>query len=112
MRITLSVPGRPPVRTDPGRCADRNSPNAHELAAAAEQLVDVTPEAFPVHDALGVTVVFGMLPPQPTGYDTVTAIEEVLVDVGVIADESQPMWERQLIDPALGDSYTVILQPV
>ena len=111
MKITLAVPGPPPLRTNPGRCADRFSPNAGPLARAGRDLVERSPDRFPIQGGLGVTVVFGVRPPVIEGYDVVTAIEEVLVDVGVLADERQPHWERPIVDRAFGDSYLVAIEP-
>ncbi len=44
------------------------------------------------------------------GYDVTTAIEEVLVDVGVIADERLVKWERVRVDSTTGDSYSVTIE--
>jgi hypothetical protein len=110
MRLLFAVPGEPPLRADPGRCADRGSPNAGPLAEAGLAAVERDPLAFPLKVPLGVAVTFGSSPQEFNGYDAITAIEEILVDVGVIGDERLVDWEREIVDPSLGDSYTVVIE--
>jgi hypothetical protein len=109
MLLSFSIPGAPPVRRDPGQCADRRSPNAGLLAEAGLAAVARDPRAFPLTVPLGVTVTFGSPPPELNGYGVTTAIEEVLVDVGVILDERLVDWERESVDPSLRGSYTVVI---
>jgi hypothetical protein len=59
---------------------------------------------------VGVTVRYAAEPPLLEGYDTTTAIEEVLVDVGVLQDERQVDWERPIIDPSLVDGFEVTVE--
>ena len=107
MSFTLHVAGQPPLRTHPSRCADRRSPNAAALADAGLDLVRSHPERFPLNSPLRVAVTHGSSPPDPEGYDVTTAIEEVLVDVGMIADERLVEEEAVRIDPRIGDAFTV-----
>jgi hypothetical protein len=69
------------------------------------------PGAFPMRERLGITVVFGKTKPQPEGYDAIDPIIEVLVDAGLIEDERQGSWQRELRAPHAGESYTVIIEP-
>ncbi|MGH2653494.1 MAG: hypothetical protein ACRDHV_03990 [Actinomycetota bacterium] len=110
MVVTLSISGVPPDRTHPGRCADLDSPNAGPLARAAQEFMTQAPEAFPLRDSFGITVVFGKTKPAFEGYGGIDPIIEVLVDVGMIADERLEDWERELQDPDAGETYTVTLQ--
>ena len=112
MFLTLSVDGPPPLRRDPGVCADRTSPNAGPLAEAAERLIRDAPEAFPLRYYFGITVEFGeTVPTHIQGYGDVDPIVEVLVDVGMIEDERLSVWERQRQNPSAGDRYTVTIEP-
>jgi hypothetical protein len=110
MRLSFAIPGAPPVRGDPATCADRDSPNAGPLAEAGLAAVARDPNAFPLRVPIGITVKYGSSPPELKGYDVTTAIEEVLVDVGVILDERLVTWERETVDPSLQDSYTVVIE--
>lgn len=74
------------------------------------ELVASRPDAFPLEGHLFVGVIFGMTPPEVEGYDVITAIEEVLVDVGLFADERQVSQESHTVDRSIGDSYTVTLE--
>lgn len=111
MRVRLSINGPPPDRTHPGRSADRDSPNAGPLARAAEEFIAQAPEAFPVRDPFGITVVFGKTKPGFEGYGSIDPITEVLADVGMIEDERLGDWERELQDPDAGEKYTVTIEP-
>jgi hypothetical protein len=68
-----------------------------------------TPDRFPILDRIGITVVFGTAEPVLEGYDATTAILEVLVDVGMIADERLVEWGRTRADQ--GPSVPVTCQP-
>ena len=111
MRVNFSVNGPPPDRTDPGRCADRGSPNAEPLARAAEAIVGNDPDAFPMRKPFGITVVFGATRPDLEGYGPIDPIIEILVDAGMIADERLVEWERERRDPNAGERYTVTVEP-
>jgi hypothetical protein len=69
------------------------------------------PEAFPLRDPFGITVVFGKTKPEFEGYGAIDPIIEVLVDVGMIADERLEDWVRERQDPDAGETYTVTLEP-
>ncbi|MGH2655887.1 MAG: hypothetical protein ACRDIZ_04190 [Actinomycetota bacterium] len=102
MVVTLSIGGVPPDRTHPGRCADLDSPNAGPLAKVAQEFMARAPDAFPLRDPFGITVVFGNTKPAFEGYGAIDPIIEVLVDAGMIADERLEDWERELQDPMQG----------
>lgn len=112
MRIELRIDGEPPVRADPGRCADRHSPNAAPLADAGQRLVGQNPTRFPLTEAFGITLRLGSTVPatDDDGYSVDSPIVEVLVDVGVIADERLEDWMRCSQDPAWND-YEVTIEP-
>lgn len=57
------------------------------LASAAEEFISQAPEAFPLRDPFGITVVFGKTKPAFEGYGSISPIVEVLADVGMIEDE-------------------------
>ena len=111
VHLTFAVDGAPPLRRDPGRCADRASPNAGPLAEAAEQLIRQAPEVFPLRNFFGITVVFGETIPTVKGYDEITPILEVLEDVGMIEDERLTAWSRTLQRTDAGERYTVTIEP-
>jgi hypothetical protein len=85
VKIVLVVPDPPPVRTIPGRSADRRSPNASPLAHAGKALRATDPHGFPIQWQ-GIMITFGRSVPQVEGYDATDAIIEVLTDVGVLED--------------------------
>jgi len=111
MHVTLHVDGPPPDRTHPGRSADRDSPNAGPLARSAEEFMAQTPEAFPLRDEFGITVVFGKTKPDFEGYSPIDPIVEVLANVRMIEEVGLEVWERDLQDPHAGERYTVTIQP-
>jgi hypothetical protein len=110
--LALTIKGPPPLRGDPGRSADRHAPNAAALEAAALRAIGDAPDVFPIRDAVGVTVVFGQEPPQLEWYDVVSAIEEVLTDVGILGDERLVEWERTDVLPELNDAFSVTIDIV
>jgi hypothetical protein len=69
------------------------------------------PEAFPLRDPFGVTVVFGKTKPDFEGYGPIDPIIEVLANVGMIEEEGLEVWERDLQDPNSGETYTVSIEP-
>lgn len=109
MYVRLVVSGRPPRRADPARSADRRSPNAAPLVLAAEDALARDPEPFPIREGFGLTVITGFKPPKHRGYGVDDPIIEILVDVGMIADERLQEWFRASSDASLGDSYVVTL---
>ena len=110
MLLTLSVEGEPPERHDPGRCADRSSPNAGPLFTAATEISAASPDAFPIQHVVGVVVVSRRALPESDGYGPVDAIIEVLVDAGVLADERLVTSESCVIDPT-SVGYSITLEP-
>jgi hypothetical protein len=109
--VTLSVQGPLPDRAEPGRCADRGSPHAAPLAAAAAAAVAQDPAAFPLREPFGITIRSGTALPRFDGYDVDDTVIEVLVDVGMIADERQQRWARCIHDRTLGTTYVVAIEP-
>jgi hypothetical protein len=99
--VSFNVDGPPPTRHDHGRCADRTSPNAQPLFHAAAEYVAAHPGEMPIRHP--VMVVFASSDPFPEteGYDIGTAIEEVLVDAGVLADERLVDAERHESRPGM-----------
>jgi hypothetical protein len=110
MRYTLLVAGPSPLRGDPTRCADRESPNAGPLVDAARRLIASAPGAFPIREPFGISVTFGNLVPEIDGYSPVDPIIEILVEAGVIADEGLEDWETVLQDEIEEDSYSVTIE--
>ena len=87
MILTLVLPDPPPVRTTPGRSADRDSPNAGPLVRAAQALRNAHPDLFPrVFSEIQVT--FGRTLPDvdPLGYQPDHPIYETLQAVGVVIE--------------------------
>ena len=103
MHVRLVVEGPLPRQSDPARCADRRSPDAAPLFRVARGTIENDPDAFPIRETFGLTVVTGIEPPTFEGYGVDDPVIEVLVDVGMIADERF----QASIDPSLGDGYTV-----
>ena len=104
MVVTLVVPDPPPIRTHPGRSADRHSPNAGPLARAGEAAISAAPSAFPIVFA-GIVAVFGRSMPNVEGYELDHAIYEVLVDIGLLL-EPEAWWTRHSRNPS-ADYYVV-----
>jgi hypothetical protein len=100
--ITLTVDAPFPTRHDPGRCADRSSPNAMPLFNAAAAVVAADPDAFPIRDAVGLVITSseGLPDMDPDhGYFVDSAIIEVLVDARLLDDEDVPEQMREQIEP-------------
>jgi hypothetical protein len=97
--LTFVVPDPPPMRTHPGRSADRRSPHAAALAAAGKAAVSAHPDKFPFRFA-GMTVRFGktMWDVDPLGYQPDHPIIEVLADVGAVTDP-ESWWSKTSRDP-------------
>jgi hypothetical protein len=108
--ISLTVDAPPPTRRDPGRCADRSSPNAKPLFRAASRHVAMNPDAFPIASRVAVVIVSSEPFAEPEGYTIATAIEEVLVDAGVLADERLVQTEWHEIRPDM-TGYFVSVEP-
>jgi hypothetical protein len=70
------------------------------------------PGKYPIHQDFGITVVFGRTKPDPEAYDPIDPIVEVLVDVGMIADERQVDWQRELHDSVAGEGYVVTIASI
>jgi hypothetical protein len=111
MDVELSAAGLVPERTHSGSCADGDSPYASALFEAATKIVAGTPRSFPLRGNVGVSVSSGTPLPGYDGYDAATAIEEVLVDAGLLEDERQVEVEWHLIDSTLQDRYIVVVKP-
>ena len=108
--VSLAVDDFPPSRHDPGRCADRSSPNALPLFRAATAVVAEDPDAFPIRGCVGIVVTSSERLPEPSGYGPAEAMIEVLVDAGLLADERLVEWERYNVRPET-TGYSVSVEP-
>ena len=106
MLLTLVVPDPPPTRADPGRSADRHSPNASNLVRAASALLAAHPEVFPLRFSR-IEVRFGRTMPDtdPLGYPPDHAIYEVLQDVGVVIEPEG--WSSRNTQDESADYYNI-----
>jgi hypothetical protein len=109
--VKLSVAGPVPRRTQSGRCAGRDSPNAAALFTAATKIIAESPRSFPLRGKVGIAISSGVPLPSYDGYDAASAIEEVLVDARLLEDERQVDREWLLIDPTLRNRYIVVVRP-
>ena len=107
--LSLSVPGSPPRRTDPTRCADRHSPDARLLFQAATEAVAAAPARFPLRTPVAVAIRSAVPLPELEGYSVADAIIEVLVDAGLLVDERLVVEEELRLDPAILTGYSVEL---
>jgi hypothetical protein len=108
--ILLTVDAPPPDRHDPGRCADRSSPNAMPLFRAAAAAVAADPDAFPIRGHVGIVVTSSEPLPdhRAEGYGEADAMIEVLVDAGLLDDERWVYWEKyEVRPPTTGYSISV-----
>ena len=108
--VSLTVDSPPPARHDPGRCADRSSPDALPLFLAAAAVVAEEPDAFPIRAGVGIVVTSSEELPEPSGHGPTEAMIEVLVDAGVLADERLVEWERYNVRPET-TGYSVSVEP-
>jgi hypothetical protein len=81
------------------------------LFQAVTAFVATDPGAFPLSEPVGVVIVSGRPFDEPEGYTVATAIEEVLVDAGFLADERQVEWEGHDIQPDMATGYSVRVEP-
>ena len=110
VEVSFEIDAPPPVRHDAGRCADRSSPNALPLFQIASHHVAMNPGAFPIRARVAVVITSAEPSDEPDGYSIATAVEEVLIDAGVLADERLVVTHRHEIRPNM-DGYSVSLQP-
>ena len=110
MNLAIAVDAPVPTRGNPGRCADRDSPNALPLFLAAVQQVEREPERFPIRDPVGIFVASGAPLPEPDGYGEADAMIEVLVDAGVLLDERLVTTERFEVRQGM-TGYSVEVEP-
>jgi hypothetical protein len=68
-------------------------------------------EVFPLRRPFGITVVFGKTKRVFEGWSPIDPIIEVLVDVGMIADERLEDLERELQDTEAGERYQMTIEP-
>jgi hypothetical protein len=106
---TFLIEAPPPTRHHPGRCADRTSPNALPLFQAVADHVAAEPDAFPIRDHVVVVLASAEPFASPEGYSIATAIEEVLVDAGFLADERLVGTERHEIRAEM-TGYSVFVE--
>jgi hypothetical protein len=109
MILTMVVPDPPPIRTHPGRSADRDSPNAGPLVQAAEALLRAEPNTFP-RVFSEIRVVFGKTLPEvdPVGYQPDDPIYEVLQDVGVVIEPDS--WTSRNEQDPTADVFVVTFE--
>ncbi|HET6791301.1 MAG TPA: hypothetical protein VFI35_06915 [Actinomycetota bacterium] len=108
--VSLSVDSRPPTRHDPGRCADRTSPNALPLFRATAAVVAEEPDAFPIRGGVRIVVTSSEPLPEPSGYGPADAMIEVLIDAGLLADERLVERERYNVRPET-TGYSISVEP-
>lgn len=109
--VSFTIEAPPPTRHDPGRCADRSSPNALHLFRAVTAYVAADPDAFPIRGPVGIVVGSAEPFPEPEDYSIADAIEEVLVDAGFLADERLVETERHEIRPEMMTGYSILIEP-
>jgi hypothetical protein len=110
MKLVLAVDAPVPTRGDPGRCADRDSPNALPLFQVAVDRVARAPRRFPIRERVGVIVTSADPLPKPVGYGEEDAMIEVLVEAGVLLDERLVTTERFEIRPGMA-GYSIEVEP-
>lgn len=108
--VSLTVASQPPTRHDPGRCADRSSPNALPLFRAAAAVVAEEPDAFPIRGFVRIVVTSSAPLPEPSDHGPADAMIEVLVDAGILADERLVERERYNVRPET-TGYSVSVEP-
>lgn len=112
MRAALfTVDAPPPTRADPARCADRFSSNALPLFEAAIAYVSDNRDDMPIRSAVRMLFASSEPFPELEGYNVATAIEEVLVDAGVLADERLVEIEQYDVSSGL-KGYSVRIEPI
>jgi hypothetical protein len=111
MGHTFSVDAEPADRTDPGRCADRFSPNASPLFDAAREVIAKSPESFPIRQTVEVVVTSAAPLRQRVGYGPAEPMIEILVDAGVLWDERLVNAETYRVDPD-SSGYSIALEPL
>lgn len=105
--ISFTIDGPPPTRHDSGSCADRSSPNALPLFRAVTAYVTSHPDEMPIRYPVRMEIVSSDPFREPEGYTIATAIEEVLVDAGFLADERLVGMERHDVRPEMMSGYSV-----
>lgn len=109
----MHVDAPPPARHDPGRCADRTSPNAWPLFEAASAIVNDDAARFPITGGVRLSVTSsGPLPDhEDEGYGPTEAIIEILVEAGVLADERQVETERHEVHRGMTGYEVTVAEP-
>ena len=69
-----------------------------------------SPDSFPIRREISVVVTSRHPLPEQVGYGAATAMIEVLVDAGILADERLVTSERYLVDPDC-PGYSVFVEP-
>jgi hypothetical protein len=105
----LNIDASPPSRHNPGRCADRSSPNALPLFEAAAAFV-ASDAAYPIRHRVGLVVTSSVPLPEPDDYGPADAMIEVLVDAGMLADERLVETERYEVEPWT-TGYSISVHP-
>ena len=105
--VSFTIDGPPPTRHDSGSCADRSSPNAPQLFRAVTAYVTSHPDEMPIRYPVRVEIFSSEPFREPEGYTIATAIEEVLVDAGFLADERLVVMEGHEVRPQKMSGYSV-----
>jgi hypothetical protein len=108
--LVPSMSGELPDRRDPGRCADRSSPNGGPLFREAARARRRSPQDFPIATNVGLTIVTSTPEPDRDGYDAFDPVAEVQVDAGILADERVVSSQEYLVDPG-STGYSVTVTP-
>jgi hypothetical protein len=109
--VSFTIDAPPPTRHDPGRCADRSSPNALPLFRAVASYVSTHREDLPIRHPVKVLIASPEPFREPDGYTIATSIEEVLVDAGFLADERLVEMEAHEARPEMATGYSVQIEP-
>lgn len=73
-------------------------------------ILAASPDSFPIGREVSVVVTSRHPLPEHEGYGGATAMIEVLVDAGILADERQVISEGQLIDSD-SPGYSITVEP-
>jgi hypothetical protein len=109
--VSFTIDAPPPTRHDPGRCADRSSPNALPLFRAVASYASTHREDLPIRHPVKVLIASPEPFREPDGYTIATSIEEVLVEAGFLADERLVEMEAHEVRPEMATGYSVQIEP-
>lgn len=111
--VHIEVDGEPPMRATAIVSANRDSPHAKPLFSAAMEVVASDPDSYPITEYVRVEVTSARVLAEGDGYAGIDAIEEVLVDAGILRDERLVRSENQRVDPnTAGFAVDITPEPV